>query len=119
MAEPRDECREVTLPSGELMRVRGAGEMSPEAVAALGELVDAARRMAAEQPVDDGAPELWGRLDAVREPDCLSLRDVAQQAGVRFSTLFRIGQGRMPNTEDMAAIERWLKNGEADESVGS
>lgn len=109
MSEPRDECREVTLPSGEPIRVRGAGEMSPEAVAALGELVDAARRMAAEQPVDDGAPELWVRLDAARTPDCLSLRDVAQQVGVRFSTLFRIGQGRMPVDVDLARISAWLK----------
>lgn len=108
MAEPRDECREVTLPSGEPIRVRGAGEMSPEAVAALGEIVDAARRMAAEQPVDDGARELWARLDAARKSDCLSLRDVARQAGVRFSTLFRVGQGRMPSAEELAAIERWL-----------
>jgi hypothetical protein len=109
MTGDRDECREVTPPSGEPIRVRGAGEMSPEAVAALGEIVDAARRMAAEQPVDDGAPELWGRLDAARESDCLSLRDVARQAGVRFSTLFRIGQGYMPVDADLARINAWLK----------
>lgn len=108
MPEPKDECRMVKLPSGEPIRVRGAGEMSPEAAAALGEIVDAARRMAAEQPVDDGVPELLERLDAARKSDCLSLRDVARQAGVRFSTLFRIGQGYMPFDADLARINAWL-----------
>jgi hypothetical protein len=36
MPEPRDECRPVTLPSGETIRVRGTAEPSPEVAAALG-----------------------------------------------------------------------------------
>lgn len=113
MAEPRDECREVTLPSGEPIRVRGAGEMTPEAVAALGEIVDAARAMAAEQPVDDGAPELWSRIDAVRRRDGLALRDVGALSGVKFSVLFRIGQGYIPTGADLARINVWLKGRDA------
>lgn len=109
MPEPRDECRPVKLPSGEPMRVRSAEPMGPEAVAALGELVDAARRkMAAEHPPEPGTHELYERLHARMDVLDVSLRGVAFQTGVRFSTLFRIGQGLMPDGDDLAAIERWL-----------
>lgn len=109
MPEPRDECREVTLPSGEAIRMRGAGPMSPEAVAALGELVDAARRkMAAEHSPEPGTAELYERLRARMDVLDVSLRGVAFQTGVRFSTLFRIGQGLLPDGDNLAAIERWL-----------
>jgi uncharacterized HAD superfamily protein len=63
----------------------------------------------AGEPVDAGAPELWARLDAARTPNFLSLRDAARQAGVRLSTLFRIGQGRMPDPADLARINAWLE----------
>lgn len=103
----RDECRPVTLPSGEVIRVRGRGGLGPAGVAALGELVDAARRLDAERnPPDVGARELWARLEAARGD--LPLRECARLAGVRFSALFRIGQGRMPGAKDLAAIEVWL-----------
>lgn len=107
MREPRDTCREVTLPSGEPIRVRGADDMSPEAIAALGEIVDAVRAWhAAEHPPDDGAEELWTRIDQTLGG--LTLREAARQAGVPFSALFRVAQGRMPEGEQLAAIENWL-----------
>ena len=109
MPEPHDSCRPVTLPSGETIRVRGAGEMSPEAAAALGEIVEAARRkMATEHPADPGTEELWARLNARMDELDISLRGVAYETGVRFSTLFRIAQGRMPDRDALAVIEAWL-----------
>jgi hypothetical protein len=114
MPEPRDECRPVTLPSGETIRVRSAAEPSPEAVAALGVVVDAVRaKLAAEHRPDGGADGLWERLESARQPRGLSLRDVASQAGVRFSALFRIGQGRMPESADLARINAWLEERDA------
>jgi hypothetical protein len=111
MPEPKDECRPVTLPSNETIRVRSAAEPSPEAVTALGKVVDAVRaKHAAEHRPDDGAGGLWARLESARQPRGLSLRDVASQAGVRFSTLFRIGQGRMPDSADLARINAWLED---------
>lgn len=106
MPEPRDECRTVTLPSGERVRVRAAGPMSAEAVAALGELVDAVRAL--QPPPDPGTAELHERLHARMDALGISLRGAAFQTGVRFSTLFKIGQGIMPGDDDLAAIERWL-----------
>ena len=106
MREPRDECRDVELPSGEVIRVRGDGELDAAGIAALGEVVDAARRLAAETPPDDGAAELYERIESVRGE--LNWRQVAARAGVRFSVLFRIGQGRMPDPADLTAIETWL-----------
>lgn len=100
----RDECRDVALPSGEVIRVRGG--LGPAGVAALAELVEAARVKASENPPDPGTPELYGRIEAARGP--LNWRQVAALAGVKFSTLFRIGQGRMPAPGDLALIETWL-----------
>lgn len=109
MREPRDECRDVTLESGEVVRVRGRGGLGPAGVAALSELVEAARAKAAENPPDPGAPQLWARIDAALDPDSPApLREAAKAAGVRFSVLFRVRQGRMPGGEDLAAIETWL-----------
>lgn len=111
MSVPHDECREVTLPSGESIRVRAAGEMSPEVVAALGEIVDAARRMhAAEHPPNPATEALWARLTVCLDARGVRLRDAATEAGVRFSVLFRIGQGYLPDAADLASIERWLEN---------
>lgn len=108
-AEPADSCRPVTLPSGETVRVRGAREMTGLEAAALGELVDAARRkMAAENPPEPGSAALYERIRARCDTFDLSLRDAAREAGVRFSTLFRVGQGIMPGADDLAAIEAWL-----------
>lgn len=109
MPEPQDACRPVALPSGETLRVRSSGEMFPEAVAALGTLVDAARRLAAaENPPEPGTAALWARVGAVKAGRGLTLREAAGECGVRFSVLFRIGQGRMPDTNALATIETWL-----------
>lgn len=81
--------------------------LGPAGVAALGEIVDAARRLDAERnPPDEGAAELWARLESVGGDR--SLRECARLAGLRFAVLFRVGQGRMPGGGDLAAIERWL-----------
>lgn len=112
MPEPRDECRPVVLPSGETIRVRGRGEMTPEGITALAEIVDAARALhAAENPARPDCEALYERIEATR--GTLNWRQVAAEAGVKFSTLFRIGQGHMPDPEDLAAIERWLARAEA------
>lgn len=118
MREPRDECRDVELASGEVVRVRGRGGLGPAGVAALGELVDVARaKLAAEHPPDKGAEALWARVEAALNPEHWNpLHEAARQAGVRFSTLFRIRQGRMPGGEDLAAIETWLETYSADSS---
>lgn len=111
MREPRDECRPVTLASGETIRVRGRRGLGPAGVAALSELVAAVRAKAAENPPDEGTGVLYERIEAARGP--LNWRQVAAEAGVKFSVLFRIGQGRMPGGEDLAAIETWLAAEEA------
>ena len=108
----RDECRSVTLPSGEVIRVRGRGGLGPAGVAALGELVAAVRAKAAENPPDAGAPELFARITAARGDR--SLRECARLAGVRFAVLFRIRQGRMPGAPDLELIEAWLSDGDSD-----
>lgn len=109
MREPRDECRDVEPASGETIRVRGRGGLGPAGVAALSELVEAARAKAAEISPDPGAPQLWARIEAALNPDsAIPLRDAAKAAGVRFSVLFRVRQGRMPGPADLAAIETWL-----------
>lgn len=104
-----DRCRDVPLPSGETIRVRGRGGLGPAGVAALGELVEAARRKAAQNPPDEGTAALYERIEAALDRQSVSpLRDAAKQAGVKFSALFKIGQGRMPGAVDLAAIEKWL-----------
>lgn len=109
MREPRGECRPVSLPSGEQIPVLGGRELSPEGVAALAVLVEAARaKAAAGCPPDEGTAELYARIESAR--GALNRRQVAAEAGVPFSVLFRIGQGRMPGESDRAAIERWLIN---------
>lgn len=89
MREPRDRCRDVPLASGETIRVRGRRGLGPAGVAALSELVEAVRAKAAENPSDEGAAELWARIEAARGRR--TLRECAAQAGVKFSVLFRIG----------------------------
>lgn len=107
MSEPRDICREVTLPSGDVIRLRGETEPDAADLAALDDIFAAARRLAEKRnPPDEGAPELWARLEAARGGR--TLRECARLAGVRFAVLFRIGQGRMPGPEDLELIERWL-----------
>lgn len=117
MREPRDECRDVELALGETIRVRGRRGLGPAGVAALSDLVEAARAKAAETPPDPGAPELWARIEAALNPDsAIPLREAAKAAGVRFGVLFRVRQGRMPGPADLAAIETWLETYSADSS---
>lgn len=103
-----DECRPVTLPSGETIAVLGGRELSPAGVAAMGELVEAVRRKAAENTPDPDAAALWARIDTARRAADLSLREMAGLTGVTFKTLFRTAQGRMPCADDLAAVEAWL-----------
>ncbi len=111
-----DSCRPVTLPSGETIRMRGAGEMSPEAAAALGEIVEAARRkMAVEHPENPDAVALWHRLLGTADARGVRLRDAATESGVRPWVLLRIAQGIMPDRDALAAIENWLTNGDENE----
>lgn len=85
--------------------------MDAESTAALGTVVAAARaKMAAEHPPNPAAEALCARLRATLDARGIGLRDAAREAGVRFSTLFRVGQGYMPGASDMAAIEAWLGN---------
>lgn len=107
MGEQRDSCRDVTLPSGEVIRVRGRGGLGSAGVAALGELVDAVRVKAAENPPDAGAPEMFGRIESARGDR--TLRECAHEASVKLSVLFRIGQGAMPALDDLAKVKAWLQ----------
>jgi hypothetical protein len=68
----RDECRPVTLPSGEAIPVLGARELSPADVAAMGELVEAVRRKAAAgNPPDPDAAALGpGSTWRAARPTC-------------------------------------------------
>jgi hypothetical protein len=114
MREPRDTCREVTLPSGEPIRVRGAGVMGPDDVAALSTIVDAVRAMhAAEHPENPATEALWDRLRAAADARDLWMRDVAHECGVRPSVVTRIAQGIMPVEGDLATLERWLAERES------
>ena len=108
MSEPRDTCRPVTLPSGEVVPVLGGREPDAQETAMIGEVVDATRRLAAQNPPEPGSEALYARIEVASGE--LSWHEVARAVGVRFSTLFRIGQGRMPGAVELAAIERWLAN---------
>jgi transcriptional regulator with XRE-family HTH domain len=46
-------------------------------------------------------------LDAERQERGLSWKDVADKAGVSASTLTRMGQGRRPDVDSLAALARW------------
>lgn len=109
MTEPGT-CRPVTLPSGETVLVRGRGGLGPAGVAALGEIVEAARVLhKAEHPPDPGAEDLCARVDAVCGRLGLSRYEMARTAGVRFSALVRLAHGRLPCGGDSAALEAWLE----------
>lgn len=104
-----DTCRPVTLPSGETIPVRGRGGLGPAGVAALAEVIEAARaKHAAEHPSDPGAEDLYGRVDAVCGRLRLPRYRAAKAIGVRHSVLVRLAQGRMPGGAERAAIETWL-----------
>jgi hypothetical protein len=108
MSEPRDACRPVALPSGETIPVLGGREPDEREAEMIGEVVDAVRRLAAQNPPEPGCEALYARIEAARGP--LNWRQVAAEAGVKFSVLFRVGQGRMPGAVELAAIETWLES---------
>lgn len=104
-----DQCSDVTLPSGDAVRVRGRGALDAADIAALAELVEAARaKAAALNPPDPDAAKSRARLDMVRRARGVSLREMGAACGVKFSVLFRAAQGRMPGEADRAAVEAWL-----------
>jgi hypothetical protein len=105
----RDTCRPVTLPSGETIPVLGGRAPDAREAEMIGQAVDAARRLAAQNPPEPGSEALYARIEAARGQR--SLRGAGQEMGVRFTVLFRIGQGRMPDAVDLAAIEAWLAGG--------
>lgn len=110
MSEPRDTCRPVVLPSGQTVVIRSEVEPTGESLAAVKDIMAAALRLAQERSrPDPGAEALWSRVAAARGDR--TLRECAHEAGVKFSVLFRVGQGRMPPTEDLARIEAWLAAG--------
>lgn len=103
-------CRPVTLPSGETIPVLGSEPMSAEGAAALGELIEAARaKHAAEHPENPSATALYLRCEAVRNDRVMFWSEAAREAGVRFSVMTRLANGRMPGPEDLALIEAWLE----------
>lgn len=109
MREPRDECREVALPSGVTIRLRSGQPPDAADLAALDEVVVAAQRF--HETRHHEAPDaaaLWARIDTVRRAAGLSLRDVSGQCGVPFRVLFRLAQGVMCGPGEHAAIETWL-----------
>jgi len=102
-----DECRPEMLPSGEVIRVRGARPFSEAERKSLGELVEAARRRM--PPPNPGALELHERIVAALAGLEISRRiELAPMIGVKYSVLGRIPQGRMPDADDLAKIETWL-----------
>lgn len=51
----------------------------------------------------------YSALDAVREARRLSWKEVAEKSGVNASTLTRIGQGKRPDVDGLAALLVWSK----------
>lgn len=51
----------------------------------------------------------YAALNAARLGRQLTWKDVAQEAGVSASTLSRIGSGRRPDVDGLAALLKWSK----------
>jgi len=51
--------------------------------------------------------KFFAALDEIRKAKKLSWKQVAAQAGVSASTLTRIGQGKRPDVDGMAALFAW------------
>jgi hypothetical protein len=106
-----DSCRPVTLPDGEVVRVRGGEEPSDEAVRALAAITAAARQRMAEDHAND-PPVLAQVADAVETraaAEDLLLRTAAKQAGVSPAVLSRVRQGGADTVTvgDLVALARW------------
>ena len=53
------------------------------------------------------AEAFYGALDASRESRELTWKQVAEQSGVSASTLTRMGQGKRPDVDSLAALSAW------------
>lgn len=53
------------------------------------------------------APAFFAALDAEREARGMTWKQVAAEAGVSASTLTRMGQGRRPDVDSLAALAAW------------
>jgi transcriptional regulator with XRE-family HTH domain len=53
------------------------------------------------------AAAYYGALDASRESLRLTWKQVAEQSGVSASTLTRMGQGKRPDVDSLAALSAW------------
>jgi transcriptional regulator with XRE-family HTH domain len=53
------------------------------------------------------AEGFFDALDSERDARKLNWKDVAREAGVSASTLTRMGQGRRPDVDSLAALARW------------
>jgi transcriptional regulator with XRE-family HTH domain len=53
------------------------------------------------------ASAFYAALDAVRDARHLSWKQVAEQSGVNASTLTRIGKGKRPDVDGLAALLVW------------
>ncbi|KCZ54175.1 hypothetical protein HY29_15645 [Hyphomonas beringensis] len=51
--------------------------------------------------------KFFAALDEIRRSEKLSWKGVAEKAGVSASTLTRIGQGKRPDVDGMAALSAW------------
>lgn len=56
---------------------------------------------------DFDAQGFYAALDGERISRGLSWKQVASEAGVSASTLTRMGQGRRPDVDSLAALSRW------------
>ena len=55
------------------------------------------------------AEGFYSALDSVRQTRRLTWKQVASQAGVAASTLTRMGQGKRPDVDGLAALSSWSK----------
>lgn len=97
--EVADTCRPVELPDGNTIRVLGSGDMSPEAVEALGAVVEAAKRRMESEPPDRRRVAIDAVTEALKDvspPVSLLLRVRAANAVIRAldaaAELARLGQ---------------------------
>lgn len=110
----RDECRPIELADGQVVVVRGRGELSSAGVEALTEIVQAAQRYHESlHPPDPAATALYARLECVHVARGVTWRELSRLAGVPASLLTRLAQGSMPAGPELDALETWLAREES------